>query len=92
MIIKKIKRKSSFEWILTQGDRIFRFEEYFKDVWLDKKMYPKETKPFHKKGDTAFFYYMGNQGFGNMWSTVEYKPKIDNIKDAKSYVKNRKYL
>ena len=92
MITKKIVGKHYIEYLLIDGHRYFRFTEYTDDYWLDKKMYPKQTKPLHYKGDTTFFYKMQNDLPINMWDMVESKEPITTLQRAKQYVRNREYM
>ena len=91
MIVKKQINKCSIEHTLIQGDRIFKFIEYTDDVWADKRMYPNQTKPMYLKGDVRFSKKAKDYGFASTWFPATNK-KIINIKEAKTFVKNRQYL
>ena len=91
MIVKKHIRKSSIEYTLIQGDKIFKFEEYTDDVWADKRMYPNEKKPLFTKGQICFYKKAKDYGFASSWFPATNK-KINNLKEAKRFVRNREYL
>ena len=68
-----------------------KFIEYIDDVWADKRMYPNQTKPMFCKGDVRFSKKAKDYGFASTWFPATNK-KIINIKEAKTFVKNRQYL
>ena len=92
MKTKKIVWKHCVQYYLIDGHRYFRFTEYTDDHWLDKKKYPKQTKPLHYKGDTTFFYEMQSDLPISMWNMVESKEPITTLYRAKQYVRKREYM
>jgi hypothetical protein len=63
MIVKKRNKKHSTEHTLIQGDRYFKFEEYFED-YINTFYNKKETKPMLVKKVILVFniYYLKNNG------------------------------
>ena len=92
MIVKKQNRKNSTVHTLIQGDRYFKFTEYFEDSY--NCLYDiKRKKPSHKKGDIHFQYLLPKDKwimFSPTWFPVS--KDIKTLKDAKKFVKNREYL
>jgi hypothetical protein len=96
MIVKKRNKKHSTEYTLIQGDRYFQFEEYFED-YINTFYNKKETKPMFKKGHISFQYLLPKEQWimaSPTWFPVkeQFKKQITNIKEAKTFVKNREYL
>ena len=96
MIVSKKINKCSITHTLIQGDRYFKFEEYFKD-YINTFYNKNETNPTYKKGHTSFSYLLPKEEWimaSPTWFPVKesFTKNITSLKDAKRFVKNREYL
>lgn len=92
MIVKKQMNEYSIIYTLIQGDRYFKFTEYFEDAYIN--IYNiRRKKPTYKKGDIHFSYLLPKDQWimdSPTWFPVS--KDVKNIKDAKRFVKNREWL
>ena len=91
MIVRKKINKCSIEHTLIQGDHIFKFQEYTDDLWACKTLYRNQKKPLFYKGQICFYKKAKDYGFASSWFPATNK-KINNLKEAKRFVRNREYL
>ena len=84
MIVKKIKRKSSIQHYITFGNSQWVIDDYLKDVVAEF-----EKKPCHSKGD---IFLSKRIELKSPFPTFISQGKFKSVKDAKDYIKSRRWM